>query len=282
MGFPTEPAGNKIFSVLRRLLLIALSVFVAGCATGGTGKVEGDPLYGYNTRMHAVNNGLDRYVLKPASKVYQKIVPRPLDRAVTNFFANLGEPVNSINMLLQGRPDKAAVSMLRFLINSVIGLGGIFDLAAKMQLPRQAEDFGQTLAVWGVPAGPYIVLPLLGPSTLRDSGTLLVDREFDLQVRTIPQGSWQNYVMNGASILNVRAALLALEGGSFDLSDYEFVRDSYLQTRRFSINNGAVADDGFLDDLDFEDEDYEWEEDSEAGTKDADPEIGAPDDAAFE
>ncbi len=137
-----------------------------------------DPWEGLNRRLFATNLVIDKYTLEPAAKSYRAVTPRRLRRGISNMLANMRAPKNVANNLLQGRPLETSKSIFRFAINSTIGIGGFFDVAAKMGVQRREEDFGQTLAVWGVPSGPYLFVPLLGPSTVRDTLGAMVDNAF--------------------------------------------------------------------------------------------------------
>ena len=137
--------------------------------------VSYDPWEKYNRKMHALNNAVDEAVAKPLAQGYVKVVPRPVRLGVSNFFSNLGQPVSALNALLQGKPKQAGQSMGRFLLNSTLGIGGIFDPASDAKLPRKSEDFGQTLGVWGWKRSRYVELPLFGPRTVRDVVGLVGD-----------------------------------------------------------------------------------------------------------
>ncbi len=134
-----------------------------------------DPWEGWNRRVHAFNNAVDRTVATPLARAYVKVVPRPVRLGVSNFFNNLGQPVSALNALLQGRPKQAGQSLGRFLLNSTLGIGGLFDPASDAELPNRSEDFGQTLGVWGWKNSRYVELPLFGPRTLRDTFGLVGD-----------------------------------------------------------------------------------------------------------
>ena len=150
---------------------LALGLALSACTTTRVGTdrlAEKDPLEGFNRTIWAVNRGADKVVVKPVTQVYRAVAPKPARDGVRNFFANVGEPFSFINNVLQGKPDRAVRNLGRFLINTTVGIGGLFDQASRVGVRPATEDFGQTLAVWGANGGPYLVLPLLGPSTLRD------------------------------------------------------------------------------------------------------------------
>jgi phospholipid-binding lipoprotein MlaA len=226
---------------IRACLLLALITFAlvsTGCATG-PGRDPRDPLEPMNRTIYQFNDHFDRVVLKPASILYTSITPPPVRGGVTNFFGNFHDVTTAVNNALQGKGSDALSDLGRVLINSTIGLFGIFDVATRLGLKKHNEDFGQTLGVWGTPDGAYLVLPILGPSTVRDTvglgGDYLTDPEFYLF--TDP---W-NYVVLGTRIVNVRANLLESEQifNAAAVDRYAFLRDAYLQRRRNLINDGG-------------------------------------------
>lgn len=193
-----------------------------------------DPWERYNRQMHRFNNAVDRTVAKPLAKGYVKVVPRPFRLGVSNFFNNLGQPVSAINALLQGKPKQAGQSLGRFVINSTLGIAGIFDPASDAKLPNKSEDFGQTLGVWGWKKSRYVELPLFGPRTLRDSFGMVGDaplsplRQVEADATRIP--------LQGVQLVDVRAQLLATDSfreGAED--DYTLVRDAWMQRRDYQI-----------------------------------------------
>lgn len=199
-----------------------------------------DPWEGFNRSMFTFNLKADRYLLKPFAKAYVKVTPSFFRRGVNNVFSNVMEVPSALNGLLQGNFSGAAQDTGRLLVNTTLGLGGLLDVAQYMGLKsRQGEDFGQTLAVWGVGSGPYVVLPILGPSTLRDSLATPVDWYADPKTY-IDHVPTRNTV-RGLSVLNTRANLFPLEK-SITGDKYIFMRDAYLQNRDFLIKNGEVED----------------------------------------
>jgi len=208
-----------------------------------------DPLQQLNRKVYELNfEILDPALIKPIATIYDRLTPRPVRIGINNFFSNLDEIPNAVNSLLQGKIGQAANDTGRFIVNSVFGLGGVFDIAtdAGMQ-PSQGEDFGQTLAVWGVSEGPYLMLPFLGPSTLRDAPSNVLDSFLD------PFAYNDNYGMRAGikaiDIVALRAELLGIDD-VMSGDKYIFVRDVYLQNREYVIADGAIEDD--FDDL----EDY--------------------------
>lgn len=213
---------------------------------------EQDPWQGYNRAMFDFNITVDRYTLKPITKGYVFITPKFVQKGINNALSNVGEVPNILNGILQGQPVKASKYTGRLLVNSTLGLAGLFDVAQHMGLVDDGgEDFGQTLAVWGVSQGPYVVLPLLGSSTVRDTFALPADWYSD-PLTYIDHVPTRNS-LRAISVVNTRANLLGLEE-HLTGDHYIFIRDAYLQRRNFLINNGDVEDEFGLDD-DFGDED---------------------------
>jgi len=199
-----------------------------------------DPWEGFNRSIFSFNLKADRYVLKPLAKAYVRLTPKFFRRGVDNALSNIMEIPSALNGVLQGNFRSAGHDTGRLLVNSTIGLAGILDVAQYMNLPQtDNEDFGQTLAVWGLKSGPYLVLPLLGPSTVRDTSAVPIDWYTDPKYY-IEDVATKN-ALRGASIINARANLMPLEK-SITGDKYVFFREAYLQRRNFLINNGEVED----------------------------------------
>lgn len=209
-------------------------------------ETEQDPWEGFNRKVHTFNDVADRWVLKPVAKGYTKVTPDPVEQGVSNFFDNLLEVRNIFNDVLQWKWKQAGNDSGRLLINSTLGVAGIFDVARHLNLEKsEGEDFGQTLAVWGVDSGPYVVLPFLGPSNLRDTGGIPVDWVAN-PVSEIDHVPTRNTV-RVVEFIDTRAGLLEAE--AFISGDrYVFLREAYQQRRDYLINDGAVQDD--FDDFD--------------------------------
>lgn len=211
------------------LALVATGL-ISGCATGPNRK-PGDPLEPMNRAVFNFNDGIDRYIAVPVAKGYQKVTPEPLRTAVSNFFSNLGDLSNAANALLQLKFTDATEDIMRFAFNSTFGLGGLLDWATPAGLPKHHQDFGLTLGHWGIPSGPYLVLPLFGPSTVRDSVGLVVDVKFNPLNYMEPALRNPLYVLQ---FVSVRSDLLGatnlLQQAALD--KYSFVRDAYTQQRR--------------------------------------------------
>ncbi len=218
---------------------LVLTVAISGCATQGI-----DPYESSNRKVQAFNDTADRFLLKPLARGYRAVLPDAVERGISNVFSNLAEPFVAINQLLQGKPVQGLYDGGRFLVNTTLGIGGLFDVGAGLGLEKHAEDFGQTLAVWGVGQGPYLVWPFWGPSNPRDAvGDLVGSFAFvptyadDVGVRNSAYALW---------VINRRAQLLDAER-LIKGDRYLFIRDAYLQRRDYLVNDGIVTDD-FLDD----------------------------------
>jgi phospholipid-binding lipoprotein MlaA len=224
----THAASRAKRLLLGALLLLALT----GCAVGPDKR---DPFENFNRGVMRFNDEVDSAILKPVATAYQENLPSPARKAVGNVFSNLGDVWSTVNSLLQLKFPQAVEGMMRVSFNTVFGLYGILDVATEMGLERHSEDFGQTLGRWGVPSGPYVVLPLFGPSTVRDAGAFVVDRRADL-VREFDPASTRNSLY-ALRIVDHRASLLR-SGQLLDqisLDRYTFVRDVYLQRRQAEI-----------------------------------------------
>ena len=205
-----------------------------------------DPFEDINRITFEFNESLDRNFLKPIAQAYSK-TPLPIKKGVSNFFNNLEEVETSVNQVLQGKPVLALNDITRFVINSSIGLGGLIDVAKKMGLTRHEEDFDQTLALWGVPSGPYIMLPALGPSSLRD----VLARPFSsfLSVTFHMTESDVNIALKGIDALETRERLLEIESLIYG-DRYDFVKDSYIQYLNYEVKDGIGVEDEFLEEMD--------------------------------
>ncbi|MDA9920981.1 VacJ family lipoprotein [Gammaproteobacteria bacterium] len=205
-----------------------------------------DPFEDINRIAFKFNESIDNNFLKPVAVTYSK-APKPIKKGISNFFDNLEEIETSVNQILQGKPKLAINDFSRFIINSTIGLGGFLDVATKIGLTRHEEEFDQTLALWGVPSGPYIMLPGLGPSTLRD--TLARPFSSFLSVTFHMTESDVNLALKGMDALETRERLLEIESLIYG-DRYNFVRDSYVQYMNYEINDGVDVEDEFIDDMD--------------------------------
>lgn len=225
--------------------ILGFAVFVSGCATGPNANPK-DPFEPMNRSISSFNDTIDDNVLKPVATGYRDHTPELIRKGVNNFFRNLSDVWSTVNNGLQLKGRETAESGMRVVVNTVFGIYGVFDVASEIKLQRHPEDFGQTLGYWGVPSGPYVVLPLLGPSTVRDTASLPVDTSGDL-VRQYDAVPLRNAAM-GARIVDKRANLLhasdILFGAAIDR--YSFTRDSYLQYRRNQVYDGNPPDEDQL------------------------------------
>ncbi|MBM3344836.1 MAG: VacJ family lipoprotein [Betaproteobacteria bacterium] len=215
-------------------LLLPL-VLLGGCAT----THPGDPFEPVNRAVYKFNDGVDTVLFRPLAQGYRAVLPQFVRTSVSNFFSNINDVLVCLNNLLQGKPTAAYADLGRFLMNSTLGLGGLFDIATPLGVEKNNEDFGQTLGRWGVGGGPYLVLPFLGPSNIRDTVGRAVDSYGD-PLRYMNDIRWRNSLV-GTRFVNQRAELLdtttILETAALD--EYLFVRDAYLQRRRNLIYDGT-------------------------------------------
>lgn len=229
-------------AALRAGLCLALTLALTGCATTGP-ATPGDPLERLNRGTYRFNAAIDRAVLKPVATGYRNGVPRVVRTGIGNVLSHLAFPTTIVNDLLQLKLKDTAIDLGRFAINSTLGLLGLLDPASHFGIPRNNEDFGQTLGRWGVPAGPYVVLPLLGPSTLRDAPSLLADSQTDLRVQ-LDLETEEKIALGVLTVLNERAQLLAIDPSIEAAYDpYAFVRNVWLQRREYQVRDGEVPDD---------------------------------------
>jgi phospholipid-binding lipoprotein MlaA len=236
-------------STLRRLLAVTLlsllGVLATGCATLPAGEPPShDPWEHMNRQVFEFNEVLDRVAIKPVAQAYQAVVPEPMRRGVRNFFGNLGDFWTAANLMLQAKPQQSLEMLLRAEVNTLFGLGGLLEVADELGLERfTVEDVGQTLGYWGLKSGPYLVLPFLGPNTLRDTAGLLLD----YQDSTTSQVWHEPRDSNGATLLNLvsRRVQLLNAGRVLDqiaLDKYVLLRDAYLARRRSQLYDGEVPE----------------------------------------
>ena len=220
---------------LARMAAVAAVALVAGCAATPS-KV--DPLEPMNRALYQVHDVLDTNIVKPVAESYVSVVPQFMRTGFANVFNNIDDVFSAVNGLLQGKPDKAGNDLGRVMINTMFGLGGLIDVAADLDIERGNEDFGQTFAVWGLPQGPYLFIPLFGPTTVRD-GTGVIVRIALGPVGYVPNAPVRNSIY-GVGYVDLRSQ--ALESGSLvdtaALDRYIFIRNAYLQRRRYLIYDG--------------------------------------------
>jgi phospholipid-binding lipoprotein MlaA len=243
---------------------LGLAAMLSGCATtagtGSTGSNDSansansadsvasgnpvDPYERFNRTMFNFNDKVDQYALKPAATVYKRVLPSFVQTGVYNFFGNLGDVWTAVNNLLQGRVADGVSDVMRFAVNTTFGLGGLLDIGSEAGLQKHRQDFGATLGVWGVQSGPYVVLPLLGSSTVRDSAALPIDFAGDPWTYVNPDPT--RYIGTAVRVIDMRAGVLDASNLIEDaaLDRYEFIRDAYLQRRagKISSNRERGAD----------------------------------------
>ncbi|MFP8965468.1 VacJ family lipoprotein [Pokkaliibacter sp. CJK22405] len=198
-----------------------------------------DPLEGLNRVIFSFNRNLDTYLLKPVAQGYHAVTPDIVEKGIGNFFNNLGEISNIANNLLQCKIDNSLQSFSRFVFNSTFGLAGLIDVATPMGIPEHDEDFGQTLGYWGVGSGPYLMLPLFGPSSLRDSAGLVFDYQVSPTTQINDDGT--RLGLSALKVVSKRASLLGKER-LIEGDDYLYIRNAYLQHREYEVHDGDVQD----------------------------------------
>jgi phospholipid-binding lipoprotein MlaA len=222
-------------------VMVAVAM-LAGCATVTT-PTKGDPFESYNRTMFTINDKIDQVALKPLAKGYVYVTPQPVRDSVTNFFGNIGDIYTAANNLVQLKIADGVSDIMRVVMNSIFGVAGLFDVASVAGLPKHTQDFGLTLGHYGVPAGPYVVLPLLGPSTVRDTAGTVVD--YFGSVTSYVDPAWIRTTLFGVQLINTRANLLGagdvLSGAALD--KYSFVRNAYLQRRQYLLGGDGSASD---------------------------------------
>jgi phospholipid-binding lipoprotein MlaA len=253
-------------------LLIVLSVGgIAGCASHDpededSGYVEYDPLEPLNRKIHSFNMTMDRTIMRPVARGYEKVVPSPFRRSITNFFSNLTAPRSALNNFLQGKPGRGFNELGRFLFNSTLGVAGLFDIASAAGMERYDETFGETLGVWGVPEGPYVVIPFWGPNMMSDAFALPVDYYSD--VWTYYDNSSVRDKVWGIRLIDLRYRLLSVDAFLEDSPDpYVAVREAFRQNRTFRVYDGnpPQEEEDFYDDEMFDEffEDDLFDEEAE-------------------
>ena len=230
--------------VLRKIkvaILLCSITAIVGCASipAGSQPSPHDPWESFNRSVFEFNEGLDAYLLKPVVAGYRFVLPEFVREGIYNFFSNYSDIYTALYNLLQGKPGFAFNDLMRVVVNTTMGLGGLLDLATPGGLEKHKEDWGQTLGVWGVPAGPYVVLPFFGPSNVRDTVGTVADLESDYLFRLLPDVALRNSI-TGLRVVNARNTYYEagdlLDGAAID--KYTFMRDAYIQRRAYQINEG--------------------------------------------
>lgn len=224
-------------------LLAGMLVLAAAPATAAE-----DPWEPVNRKIFAFNDTVDRWVLRPVARGYDRATPQPVKRGIGNFFDNLGTPVVALNQVLQGKPKRGLGDFTRFLVNSTIGIGGIFDIARRNGLPRHDEDFGQTLAVWTGGQGPFLTIPFRGPATTTHAAGMILQGFTSPLLLISPNRD--RLIVGAVDLIDTRASLLSTER-MVSGDRYLFIRDAYLQNREYEIKDGDIEEDPFLDDFDY-------------------------------
>jgi phospholipid-binding lipoprotein MlaA len=232
--------------------VVLLSLAFAGCASAPKRDAR-DPLERVNRVSYKVTDAVDRAVLRPVAKGYKAVAPQFVETGVTNFFSNLGQPTVILNDLLQAKFKDGFSDTGRFLVNTTLGIGGLWDPASNMGMDKHDEDFGQTLGKWGVPSGAYLFIPLYGPSTVRDGFGSLADVYSD-PLHYVERDAWR-YGLYGMNLIDTRARLLETDETLKNTFDkYAFVRNAFLQRRQYQVTDGAASP---LDDEPLEDPEAE-------------------------
>ena len=219
---------------------LGAALALSGCATGSNPR---DPLESYNRAMFSFNDKLDQVVLKPVATAYQDTLPSFVQTGIGNFFGNIGDVWTAVNNLLQGKLEDGMTDVMRVAVNSTMGFLGLLDIGSEAGLPKHKEDFGQTLGTWGMKSGPYVVLPVFGSSTVRDTAAFPVDLSADLWSYKDPVNV--RNIGTGIRMIDQRAALLGASSLIEDaaLDKYVFTRDAYLQRRQSLIQDGRSKKD---------------------------------------
>ena len=231
----------KFISKLRQCILLCMAAALVGCASipAGVEPSPHDPWEPFNRSVFEFNEGLDAYLLKPVVAGYRFVLPEFVRDGIYNFFSNYGDIYNIFYNLLQGKPGYAFNDFMRVAVNTTMGLGGFIDLATPGGLEKHKEDWGQTFGVWGVPAGPYVVLPFFGPSNVRDTFGTVADLESDYLFKYVKDVGLRNSI-TGLRVINARNTYYEagdlLDGAAID--KYSFMRDAYIQRRQYQINEG--------------------------------------------
>jgi phospholipid-binding lipoprotein MlaA len=230
-------------SAMRYLGAVAALTLASGCASGPKANPV-DPFEPFNRGVMRFNDVVDEAVLVPAATAYRRVLPSLVRTGVNNFFGNLADVWSFANSVMQLKLEHSAQTFMRVNVNTVFGLGGLLDIATEAGIDRHSEDFGQTLGRWGVPSGPYVVLPLLGSSTVRDTAALTIDRQGDL-LNLIHDIPWRNsfyFVRVVDARSNFLRASQLLDNAALD--KYTFTRDAYLQRRKNEVHDGDLPNDG--------------------------------------
>jgi phospholipid-binding lipoprotein MlaA len=230
---------------LKKFFFVFLIAFLTACSSlpTGTERSPADPWEPFNRSIFSFNEGLDDYVLKPITEGYRFVLPKLVREGISNFFSNYRDIYTALNNLLQGNIDLAFSDLMRVMVNTIFGLGGTIDMATPAGLEKHTADFGQTFGVWGMPSGPYVVLPFFGPSSVRDTFGTAADLESDYLFSFVSNIGLRNTI-TGIRVVNARnnyfEAGELVEGAAFD--KYSFLRDSYIQRRQYQIDKAKQGE----------------------------------------
>ena len=230
---------------MKKFFFVFLIAFLTACSSlpTGTERSPADPWEPFNRSIFSFNEGLDDYVLKPITEGYRFLLPKLVREGISNFFSNYRDIYTALNNLLQGNIDLAFSDLMRVMVNTIFGLGGTIDMATPAGLEKHTADFGQTFGVWGVPSGPYVVLPFFGPSSVRDTFGTAADLESDYLFSFVSNIGLRNTI-TGIRVVNARnnyfEAGELVEGAAID--KYSFLRDSYIQRRQYQIDKAKQGE----------------------------------------
>lgn len=231
----------RFLARFKQLILLGLVATMVGCASipAGVEPSPHDPWEPFNRSVFEFNEGLDAYLLKPVVAGYRFVLPEFIRDGIYNFFSNYSDIYTALQNLLQGKPGDAFSDLMRVVVNTTFGLGGLIDMATPGGLPKHKEDWGQTFGVWGIPSGPYVVLPFFGPSNVRDTFGTVADLESDYLFGYVKDIGLRNSI-TGLRVVNARNTYYEagdlLDGAAID--KYSFMRDAYIQRREYQINEG--------------------------------------------
>jgi phospholipid-binding lipoprotein MlaA len=240
---------SSLSARFRQFILLGLASTLVACASipAGVDPSPNDPWEPFNRSVFEFNEGLDSYLLKPVVAGYRFVLPEFVREGIYNFFSNYNDIYTALNNLLQGKPDYAASDLMRVVVNTTFGLGGLIDMATPGGLEKHKEDWGQTFGVWGVPSGPYVVLPFFGPSSVRDTFGTIADLESDYLFKYVKNIGVRNSV-TGLRVVNTRNTYYEagdlLDGAAID--KYSFMRDAYIQRREYQIHEGRDDEEPFI------------------------------------
>ncbi len=234
--------------IARLIMVIGVCGLLQACASNAKPvsydwNTSSDPLAGLNRSIYAFNNTADKLVLRPVASGYNTVVPKPAKKGVSNFFSNLGEPLNVVNNLLQGKFERALGSTYRFAVNSTVGILGLVDVAKLQGVERTPEDLGQTLATWGIKPGPYLMVPFLGPTTLRDGFGRGVSSAVYYPINEVTESNGGRIGLTALDIIDTRAGLLGVDKAlDNQLDPYLFIKTTIDNSRTDAINDGNTPD----------------------------------------